>query len=204
MAANKRKIQEINAGSMADISFLLLIFFLVATTMNTDSGLARMLPPMPDENTEQKPSDIKERNLMKVFISQNNNIMVSTQEAENQVIDIRQLKEKAKEFVLNPFDLETLPEKKVKDIELADGSKWSYPVSEGVISLQNDRGTSYSAYLRVQNEIVKAFNEIRDDFAMVNYGSKYADLDEEKQRIVRDAVPQSISEAEPKDVSKKK
>ena len=69
MAANKRKIQEINAGSMADISFLLLIFFLVATTMNTDSGLARMLPPMPDENTEQKPSDIKERNLMKVLTS---------------------------------------------------------------------------------------------------------------------------------------
>ena len=74
----------------------------------------------------------------------------------------------------------------------------------GVVSLQNDRGTSYSAYLRVQNEIVKAFNEIRDEFAMANYGSKYADLDEDKQKIVREAVPQSISEAEPKDVSKKR
>ena len=203
MAANKRKIQEINAGSMADISFLLLIFFLVATTMNTDSGLARMLPPMPDENTEQKPSDIKERNLMKVFISQNNNIMVSTQEAENQVIDIRQLKEKAKEFVLNPFNLETLPEKKVKEIELEDGSKWSYPVSEGVISLQNDRGTSYEAYIAVQNELVKAVNELRDAWSMENFGKTYASLDEDKQAIVRKAVPQNISEAEPKDVSKK-
>ena len=188
---------------MADISFLLLIFFLVATTMNTDSGLARMLPPMPDENTEQKPSDIKERNLMKVFISQNNNIMVSTQEAENQVIDIRQLKEKAKEFVLNPFDLETLPEKKVKEIELEDGSKWSYPVSEGVISLQNDRGTSYEAYIMVQNELTRAFNEVRNELAKSKYGIEFTDLGEAARKSITDAVPLKISEAEPRNVGGK-
>jgi biopolymer transport protein ExbD len=203
MAGYKWKIQEVNAGSMADISFLLLIFFLVATTMNTDSGLARMLPPMPDENTEQKPSDIKERNLMKVFISQNNNIMVSTQEAENQVIDIRQLKEKAKEFVLNPFDLETLPEKKVKEIELEDGSKWSYPVSEGVISLQNDRGTSYEAYIMVQNELTRAFNEVRNELAKSKYGIEFTDLGEAARKSITDAVPLKISEAEPRNVGGK-
>jgi hypothetical protein len=115
-------------------------------------------------------------------------------------MDVTQVKNKIKEFITNPANSESLPEKEMKDIE----GFGQYAVSKGVVSLQNDRGTSYSAYLRVQNEIVKAFNEIRDDFAMVNYGSKYADLDEEKQRIVRDAVPQSISEAEPKDVSKKK
>ncbi len=115
-------------------------------------------------------------------------------------MDISQVKDQIKEFITNPANSEALPEKEMKDIE----GFGQYAVSKGVVSLQNDRGTSYSAYLRVQNEIVKAFNEIRDDFAMVNFGSKYADLDEDRQRIVRDAVPQSISEAEPKDVSKKR
>ncbi|MFA6712988.1 MAG: biopolymer transporter ExbD, partial [Bacteroidales bacterium] len=77
------------------------------------------------------------------------------------------------------------------------------PVSKGVISLQNDRGTSYRKYIEVQNELIKAVNLLRDDFAQHEYGKKYAMLDEEKQLIVRKAVPQSISEAEPKDVKKK-
>ena len=76
-------------------------------------------------------------------------------------------------------------------------------VSMGVISLQNDRGTSYQAYIAVQNELVKAVNELRDEFSMANYGMKYLQLDEDKQTIVRKAEPQNISEAEPKDVSKK-
>ncbi len=203
MAGNKRKIQEINAGSMADISFLLLIFFLVATTMNTDSGLARMLPPMPDEKTQVKDQDVKERNLMKVFISQNNNIMVSTQMAANQVIDIRQLKDKAKEFVLNPFDLETLPEKEVKEIELANGEKWAYPVSMGVISLQNDRGTSYQAYIMVQNELTRAFNEVRNDVAKRKFGAAFSELNEDQRKAVQSAVPLKVSEAEPRNVGGK-
>ena len=76
-----------------------------------------------------------------------------------------------------------------------------YPVSKGVISLQNDRGTSYQAYIAVQNEIVRAINEIREDFCRANYGKTYENLTEEQQEIVREAVPQLISEAEPKDVS---
>ena len=76
-------------------------------------------------------------------------------------------------------------------------------VSKGVISLQNDRGTSYQAYIAVQNELVKAVNELRDEFSMANFGALYMKLDEDKQAIVRKAVPQNISEAEPKDVSKK-
>ena len=76
-------------------------------------------------------------------------------------------------------------------------------VSKGVISLQNDRGTSYEAYIAVQNELVKAVNELRDAWSMENFGKPYASLDEDKQAIVRKAVPQNISEAEPKDVSKK-
>ena len=134
MAGDKRKVQEINAGSMADIAFLLLIFFLVATTMNTDTGLTRVLPPMPDPNQKQEDVKVKERNLLLVFVSKGNNIM-----AGGQQMDIHQLKDKAKEFILNPMEDENLPEKEVKEFELPDGSKWNYPVSLGVISLQTDQ-----------------------------------------------------------------
>ena len=185
----------LNTTSSADIAFLLLIFFLVSTTMDVDKGIQRRLPPMPDENQKQQDIKVNRRNIVVVRINSQDRIL-----AGGVPMDVTQVKEKIKEFIVNPANSESLPEKEMKDIE----GFGQYAVSKGVVSLQNDRGTSYSAYLRVQNEIVKAFNEIRDDFAMVNYGSKYADLDEEKQRIVRDAVPQSISEAEPKDVSKKK
>ena len=104
-----------------------------------------------------------------------------------------------KEFLTNPTDDPALPEKEIKNIE----GFGSYPVSKGVISLQNDRGTSYRAYIAVQNELVKAINELRDQFSIQNYGKTYLKLDEEKQKIVKEAIPQNISEAEPKDVAKK-
>ena len=185
----------LNTTSSADIAFLLLIFFLVSTTMDVDKGIQRRLPPMPDENQKQQDIKVNRRNIVVVRINSQDRIL-----AGGVPMDVTQVKDQIKEFIINPTNSESLPEKEMKEIE----GFGQYAVSKGVVSLQNDRGTSYSAYLRVQNEIVKAFNEIRDDFAMVNYGSKYADLDEEKQKIVRDAVPQSISEAEPKDVSKKR
>ena len=185
----------LNTTSSADIAFLLLIFFLVSTTMDVDKGIQRRLPPMPDENQKQQDIKVNRRNIVVVRINSQDRIL-----AGGTPMDVTQVKDKIKEFIINPTNSESLPEKEMKEIE----GFGQYAVSKGVVSLQNDRGTSYSAYLRVQNEIVKAFNEIRDDFAMVNYGSKYADLDEDKQKIVRDAIPQSISEAEPKDVSKKR
>lgn len=163
--------------------------------METDKGIQRRLPPMPDENQKQQDIKVNRRNIVVVRINAQDRIL-----AGGVPMDVTQVKDKIVEFITNPTNSESLPEKEMKDIE----GFGQYAVSKGVVSLQNDRGTSYSAYLRVQNEIVKAFNEIRDDFAMVNYGSKYADLDEDKQKIVREAVPQSISEAEPKDVSKKR
>ncbi|MBO7248612.1 MAG: biopolymer transporter ExbD [Bacteroidales bacterium] len=190
-----KPLPALNTTSTGDIAFLLLIFFLVATTMDVDKGIQRRLPPMPDENQKQQDIKVNRRNIVVVRINAQDRIL-----AGGTPMDITQVKDQIKEFIVNPANSESLPEKEMKDIE----GFGQYAVSKGVVSLQNDRGTSYSAYLRVQNEIVKAFNEIRDDFAMVNFGSKYADLDEDKQRIVRDAVPQSISEAEPKDVSKKR
>ena len=181
MATDKRKIQEINAGSMADIAFLLLIFFLVATTMNVDTGLVRMLPPMPPDEKQQEDIKVKERNLF---------------------IDLHQLKDRTKEFILNPMDDENLPEKADKEIELADGSKWVYPESQGVVSLQTTRDTGYQSYIMVQNELTRAFNEVRDEVAMRKFGSKFADLPEENRNAVSKAVPLKISEAEPRNIKK--
>ncbi len=197
MATDKRKIQEINAGSMADIAFLLHIFYLVATTMNVDTGLVRVLPPMPDPNVKQEDIKVKERNLFPVLVAGNGTIM-----AKGEQIDIRRLKDKAKEFVLNPLDDENLPEKEVKELELPDGSMWAYPISQGVISLQTTRDTNYQVYIMEQNELTPAFNEIRDDVAMRKFGANFADLNEDQRNVVTKAVPLKISEAEPRTIKK--
>ena len=194
MAGNKRQIQEINAGSMADIAFLLLIFFLVATTMNVDTGLVRMLPPMPPENQKQEDIKVKERNLFLVLISGSGNIMAGPS-GKQEIIDLRQLKDKTKED-------ENLPEKTEKEIELADGSKWVYPESQGVVSLQTTRDTGYQSYIMVQNELTRAFNEVRDEVAMKKFGAKFSELSEDQRNAVSKAVPLKISEAEPRNIKK--
>ena len=193
--AIKRNAEGINASSSADIAFLLLIFWLTTTTMNSDKGLQRRLPPMPDENQKQEDVKVNRRNIIQVKINSNDRII-----AGGQIMEISEIKDKIVAFVTTPMNLETVPEKAMKEI---DGFG-QYAVSKGVVSLQNDRGTSYNAYLQVQNELVKAFNEIRDDFAVKNYGKKYNALDEDKQKIIREAIPQSISEAEPKDIGKRR
>lgn len=199
MSTDKRKVQEINAGSMADIAFLLLIFFLVATTMNTDTGLVRMLPPMPPEDQKQEDIKVKERNLFLVLISGSGNIMAGNP-GKQEVIDLLQLKNKAKEFILNPSNDENLPEKQDKEIELADGSKWVYPESQGVISLQTTRDTNYQSYIMVQNELTRAFNEVRDEVAMRKFGAKFSELPEDERNAVSKAVPLKVSEAEPRNI----
>ena len=201
MAINKRKVQEINAGSMADISFLLLIFFLVATTMNADTGLMRMLPPMPPENQQQEEIKVKERNLFLVLISGSGNIMAGVPGKQEQIV-LGQLKDMAKEFITNPMDDENLPEKVDREIDMADGSKWTYPVSEGVVSLQTTRDTGYQAYIMVQNELTRAFNEVRDDVAQRKFGAKFSELNEDQRNAVSKAVPLKISEAEPRNIKK--
>ena len=190
----KKKTPAINSSSTADIAFLLLCYFLMTTTMGEPAGLQRRLPPIPDKNQKQEDVKVNRRNIIIVRINMNDRIF-----AGNEAIDISQLKDKIVEFLTNPTDDPNLPEKEVKDIE----GFGQYPVSKGVISLQNDRGTTYSKYIEVQNELVRAVNEIRDSFAMQNFGKKYVNLSEEQQQICRDCIPQNISEAEPKDVTKK-
>lgn len=201
MPVDKRKVQEINAGSMADIAFLLLIFFLVATTMNVDTGLVRMLPPMPPENQKQEDIKVKERNLFLVLVSGSGNIMVGTPNHQ-EITDLRQIKDRTKEFILNPMDDANLPEKKDTEIELADGSKWVYPESQGVVSLQTDRNTDYQVYIQVQNELTRAFNEVRDEVAMQKFGKKFSELEKADRDVISKAVPMKISEAEPRNIKK--
>ena len=189
----KRKTPGINGSSSADIAFMLLIFFLITTSMDTDKGLARRLPPpVPKDQKNDADVDIKKRNLLVVLINSNNQILCG-----DQFIDIKQLKEKIKEFIDNPYNDEHKPERVEVDVPFF-GKKMV--TKNHVISLQNDRGTSYKVYIQVQNEIIRAYDEVRDNFAMKNFGKKYAQLDEDKQKIVRDAIPQTISEAEPKEV----
>jgi len=190
-----RPVSAVNSGSTADIAFIVLVFFLISSNMDSSGGLQRRLPPMPDENQKVVDQKVNRRNVLVVKINESDRLY-----AGGGIIDVSELKDKAKEFLLNPNNDPTLPEKDNKNIE----GFGMYPVSKGVISLQNTRGTSYDAYIKVQNELVKAYNEVRDQFAMENFGKTYASLDEVKQKIVRDAIPQNISEAEPKDTGKKK
>ena len=191
--ASKKNIPEINASSQADIAFTVLIFFLVVSTMDIDTGIVRVLPPMADPKVKQEDIKVKERNLLLVFVSASGNIM-----AGGQVISLNALKDKAKEFILNPLDDKNLPEKKPTVLDMPDGSKWTYPVSEGVISLQNADGTKYEIYIQVQNELTRAFNEVRDEVAMAKFGNKFADLSEEERKVITKAIPMKISEAEPR------
>ena len=201
MPVDKRKVQEINAGSMADIAFLLLIFFLVATTMNVDTGLARMLPPMPPENQKQEDIKVKERNLFLVLVSGSGNIMVGTPNNQ-EFTDIRQVTDRTKEFLLNPMNDENLPEKEDKEFTLADGTTWVYPVSKGVVSVQTTLETDYQTYIMVQNEVTRAVNELRDEVSMQKFGKKYAELEKEDRDVMTKAVPMAISEAEPRNIKK--
>lgn len=190
-----KKTPAINSSSTADIAFLLLCYFLMTTTMGSQTGLSRRLPPMPDKDQKVEDQKVNRRNIIQVKINSADRIL-----AGSEPIDISLLKDKVKDFLSNPTNNPNMPEKESVDIE---GYK-TVMVSKGVISLQNDRGTSYNAYIAVQNELVKAVNELRDEYSMREFGKKFNALDETQQGYVKKAVPQNISEAEPKDVGKRR
>lgn len=187
----RRPLQEINAGSMADIAFLLLIFFLVTTTMSTNTGMQRKLPP-PAEKQKDDNIDVKERNVMVVLINKDNNIAI-----KGKPIRLKDICEKTKLFFTNPNNDKNLPEKKMKNIPFFG----NYPVSKGVVSLQTDRNTNYAKYLQVNNELVRAINELRDEKAMEKFGMKFDDLEKDQNKAVSEVYPLNISEAEPRRIA---
>lgn len=186
-----RKVPEINSSSTADIAFMLLIFFLVTTSMDTDRGLARRLPPPAEQNQQHDDIIVKERNVMQVRLNKNDELMCGTE-----MVSVKQLRQKAKDFISNPTDDADLPEKYEKYIPLLGGK--CMVTKNHVISVQNDVGTTYQAYIDVQNELVAAYNELRDELAKQYFGRTYAECSEEQQKAIREYYPQKISEAEPK------
>jgi biopolymer transport protein ExbD len=188
MGKKKRKVPGINGSSSADIAFMLLLFFLLTTSMDTDQGLARQLPRPPDKEQPME-VDMNKRNVLVIMVSSSNQIMCGGEE-----VTLQQLKEKAKEFVDNPMNSEGLPEKKEVEIPFFG----NVMITEShLISLQCDRGTEYQTYINVQNELAKAYNELRDDLSRKQFGKPYKELEDEERKAVAKYYPQRISEAEP-------
>ncbi|MRI02537.1 biopolymer transporter ExbD [Kriegella sp. EG-1] len=196
--ARRAGAPEVSAGSMADIAFLLLIFFLVTTTIETDAGLDRMLPPM------EPPEDdvvIKQKNILQVIINRNGQLLV-----DDELTDIKGLRLKAKDFLDNNGDGTCTYCKGKKNAESSDNP------TKAIISLKNDRETKYSTYITVQNELVGAYNDLRDREANRLFGKDFTEMEatyldqqtppsekealKEKVKQIQDLFPQKLSEAE--------
>ncbi len=187
----KRSTPEINSGSMADIAFLLLIYWLLTTTMDVDTGIARQLPPIPDK-TDITQVDINKRNIFVVLINSENRLLVNGKEIKN----IAFLKDLTKDFIKSSPNDPSMPE--MEPVYVSKLKK-TIDVGKGVISLQNDRGTTYGTYIEVQNELVAAVNELRNEAAYEYFGKRtFDELDDDQKDAIRIIVPQRISEAEPK------
>jgi biopolymer transport protein ExbD len=188
----RRQLQEINAGSMADIAFLLLIFFLVTTTMDSDTGLMRRLPPIPDPNQPiPENTQVNDRNILEVKVNLNDDLSV-----ENQVVGLDQLREITRNFIVNPDNDPTMSEKELRNIPFFG----DVMISKAVISLRNDRGTTYSVYIAVQNELLAARDHLRNELSLTTFGMAYEQLDPDRMRAVDEYYFIPISEAEPKKV----
>ena len=202
----RRVTPEINAGSMADIAFLLLIFFLVTTTMNVDSGISKKLSEKPP--ADYVPPVIKERNIFEVNINRNNELLV-----EGERMDVKEIKDAAVKFIDNGGG-----EGKLVDgvstgpCDYCKGEKSTtssdHP-NKAIISVQSDRGTEYGTYMIVQNELLRAYTELRNALCKERYGMSYIELEklykddknnlELKKKVedIKTAYPQIISDAEP-------
>ena len=178
MGKGKRKVPGINASSTADISFILLIFFLVVTSMNSSTGLNVRLPEPPEDEDLQNPPKIKKRNSLIVLVNMDNRIMITQGEKAPYEIDVTDLRQLAKEFISNNENRVDYPEKHAEDVVFEDrGVEHVLPsgrqqniTSKHVISLQTDRGTSYNTYFEVSNELYRAYDELRDELAQKEYG----------------------------------
>ncbi len=174
MAKKNRMNNEINAGSMADIAFLLLIFFLVTTTIAEDKGVLVKLPPWSNEPPPEM--KLNTRNVYSVLVNADNQLLV-----RGEPMDIKMLKNNTKIFISNPQRLENMSEDPAK----------------AIISIKNDRGTQYGTYLEVYNELKAAYNELWEEASMAKFGKNLTELNKTQRAEITDAIPLVISEAEP-------
>jgi hypothetical protein len=198
----RRSSPEINAGSMADIAFLLLIFFLVTTTMETDMGISRKLPPIPEDNVE--PPVIKQKNIFTVIVNRDNQLLV-----EDELMELSELRQAAIDFLDNGGGV---GEEGCDYCQGARDPASSDNPEKAIISLVNDRRTEYRTYISVQNELVAAYNQLRNREAQRLYGTSFTQMEEnynsanfrgdketlkERIDIIKEMFPQKLSEAEP-------
>ena len=193
----KRSVPGLNSSSTADIAFILLIFFLITTSMNTDRGLAVRLPNPPEEN--QEPPEVHKRNTMQVTVNMYNKIMV-VMKNETRVVELSEIRELAKEFIANPEDHVNLPEKHLVELPAPFGQQMI--TKNHVISFVTDRATNYDTYFQVENELYGAYNELRDELARKTFGRPYNECNEDEQLACRQYYKCMISEAEPKQYGK--
>jgi len=210
----RRENPEINAGSMADIAFLLLIFFLVTTTMNVDSGVSKKLSEKPPK--DYVPPIIKEKNIFVVIINRNNELLV-----EDERMQINDLKDAAIKFIDNGGGIGTAGEdgSPGKPCDYCQGEKSelsSDHPNKAIISVQSDRGTEYGMYIQVQNELLRAYTELRNRLSTQKYKMTFDQLEQaygeakknaslkdrvedlkNKVEFIKTAYPQIISDAEP-------
>lgn len=196
MARGKKKIPKINGSSSADISFILLLFFLLTTSMGSDSGLARQLPPAVPPDQQDVSIDINRRNMLRVNVNNRGQIL-----ANGEVVDLNGLREKVAEFVLNENDRSDLAERVVESFSLVGAQKVT---KNHVISLTNTVDTRYSDYILVQNELTKAYMQIRDQQSRKLFGLSFKDASLQQQEVLIDMYPQKISEANPREFGSKK
>lgn len=195
-----RKVQEINAASMADIAFLLLIFFLVTTTLETNKGISRLLPPI--EPPQEQPDIIRDKNIFIVLINKDDRLLV-----EDSPMELKDLRQAAVAFLDNNGDGTCSYCQGVRASNSSDNPEIA------IISLQNDRLTTYQMYIAVQDELVAAYNELRSREARRLYNEDYMEMErnaidgswagdrsqlEERLGVIRGMYPQKLSEAEPK------
>jgi biopolymer transport protein ExbD len=210
----RRENPEINAGSMADIAFLLLIFFLVTTTMNVDSGVSKKLSEKPP--ADYVPPVIKEKNIFEVNINRNNELLV-----EGDRMEVKDIKDAAVMFIDNGGgigkpDEDGTPGKACDYCKGERSDSSSDHPNKAIISVQSDRGTEYGVYIQVQNELLRAYTELRNRLSKERYGVSFDELEESykdakksadsksraeqlklKVEDIKKAYPQIISDAEP-------
>jgi len=170
----ERESAEINGSSMADIAFLLLIFFLVTTTINVDTGIGMVLPPPVTE--DNPPPPIKERNLMKILVNQTGLITM-----DDEPTPINEVQSKLIEFIKNPEANEEL----------------SASPQAAIVSLKTLRQTPYRIYIDMLDEVIGAYAVLRNEVANQNYGREYSQLNKDQKKAVDDIYPKKISIAEP-------
>jgi biopolymer transport protein ExbD len=202
----RRETPEINAGSMADIAFLLLIFFLVTTTMNVDSGISKKLSEKPP--ADYVPPVIKEKNIFEVNINRNNELLV-----EGERMAVKELKDATVKFIDNGGgDGKIVDGVSTGPCDYCKGERSitsSDHPNKAIISVQSDRGTEYGTYIVVQNELLRAYTELRNRLSQERYRISFTELEKaykddknneelkKKVEAIKLAYPQIISDAEP-------